>query len=282
MIDGGFRENTFGAKYFSQQDFPEDNYEVIWVDYYDNPSPEVLKYSKVKVIKLNQKNTYHSSFCFNGGITEAKGEILIIADADQIVKPDFLSKVYQIHSNYDKLAMYGYRYDETKRGTIKSFSFDELEENCVQKNTVNYGACLTIRKKWLLKVNGYEQHPIFGTGFHANGTDMYTRLKNIGLAIQWEPTLRLYHPWHSYTLMPNRIYESQFKLIEWRKKNMQYLAVSGIDPSKNYILPGSVNQMLENEMKRVENGVKGEVFHILKKQIYSFKNSMIELKRALN
>ena len=39
MIDGNFRENLFGADYFTRQDFPEDQYEVLWVDYYEKANP---------------------------------------------------------------------------------------------------------------------------------------------------------------------------------------------------------------------------------------------------
>ena len=281
MIDGGFRKNTYGATYFSQQDFPENDFEVIWIDYYDKPSPDVMQISKVKVIKLGLQGVYHSSHCFNRGILEAHGDIIIIADADQIVKPNFLTQVYRLHSKYSKLAIYGYRYDEIEKGAIKNLYFDELEKKCIQKNTVNYGACLTIRKKWLLEINGYEQHSIFKTGCHANGLDIYTRLKNFGLAIKWEPSLKLFHPWHPFTLMPNKVYESQLKFIEWRKMNMQSMAFEGIIPSKNKVPPISIKQILENEMNHIEGGKIAEILYILKKQKRHLRQSIKEIKNVL-
>ena len=277
MIDGGFRENTYGAKYFSEQDFPSNDYEVIWVEYFSQPNAEVLKNSKIRVITLNREDIYHSSFCFNRGIYEAKGELLVIPDADQIVYPDFLSRIWALHSQYDKLAVYCYRYDEISRNSLKSFDFEELEKKCILKNPLNYGGCLTVRKKWMLELNGYEQHPIFGTGYHANGLDIYTRFKNLGLAIRWEPTLKIFHPWHAFTLMPNKIYDSQKKLIEWRKKNIQWTALEGLDSSKNFTPSTTLQNILEKELNYLNKGISSDIARLFCNQASSFKKMVNEL-----
>ncbi len=255
MIDGSFRENVFGAKYFSEQDFPEKDYEVIWVEYYNHANEEVYKYNKVRVITLNREGMYHSSYCFNRGIVEARGELLVIPDADQIVRPDFLNKVWSIHEEYEKLVVYGYRYDELEKGVLNSFSFDELDRKTVLKNPLNYGGCLTVRKKWLLKINGYEQHPLFGSGNHANGLDIYTRFKNLGLAIMWSPELKLYHPWHPFTLMYTKEHEIQKRIIEWRRKKLEYLAIEGIDRARNLELKTDLEKLIKdayNELNELE------------------------------
>jgi len=90
MIDGQFREKTYGAEYFSRQDFPENEFEVIWVEFYTKVPEHVRAQKNVKVVTLNNPDDkmYHSSYCFNRGIVEAKGELIVIPDADQIVKPD--------------------------------------------------------------------------------------------------------------------------------------------------------------------------------------------------
>jgi hypothetical protein len=235
MVDGQFRENTFGAEYFSRQDLPNDTYEVIWVEFYSTVPQSVRSQKKVRVITLNntKDKTYHSSYCFNRGIVEATGELIVIPDADQIVRPDFLSKLVAIHSVYDKLVIYAYRYDEVNKGALKSLDFDELERKCILNNPVNYGGCLSVRKRWLLEINGYEQHSIFESGFHANGMDVYTRFKNLGLAIMWAPDLKLYHPWHENSGTWADQYYAQRDMIEWRARNRDYLAVDGIEQSKN-------------------------------------------------
>lgn len=233
MIDGGFRDNVYSAEYFSKQDFSDDDYEVIWVDYFDKPNEKLKHIDKVKVITLNKTDEYHSSYCFNRGIVEAKGDVIVIPDADQIVKPDFLSKVWGKHQKCDNLVSYMYRYDEIEQGSLQDLSFDELDKKCILKNPLNYGGCLTVRKKWLMEINGYEMHPIFRSGFHANGLDIYTRFKNLGLAIQWDRELKLYHPWHPSTLASAPQYKPQKEMISWRYQILQYMAVNGIDESQN-------------------------------------------------
>lgn len=253
MIDGGFRENVYGTKYFSEQDLAENEYEIIWVDYYDSPHKELVKYPKVNVVTLNRTDEYHSSYCFNKGIELAKGEVLVIPDADQIAMPSFLRNIWEIHSKYDRLVNYVYRYDEIKKGSLKTFNYHELEKKCVLKNPTNYGGCLTVRRKWLVKINGYEMHPIFKSGFHANGRDLYTRFKNLGLAIQWDRRLKLFHPWHFLTRASSKHYEGQRKIIEWRRINIQYMAINGMDSKKNEVLPDELNILLYNELRNIDS-----------------------------
>ena len=236
MVDGGFRENTYGAKYFSEQDFPEDDFEVFWVEFYSRVPNSVSAQHKVQVLTLNNPldKEYHSSFCFNKGIESAQGELIVIPDADLIVKPEFLSKLWEMHARYEDLVIYPYRYDEVHSGELKSVEWAELEDKCILKNPINYGGCLSVRKKWLIEINGYEQHRFFSSGYHANGLDIYTRFKNLGLAIMWTSCAKLFHPWHPNTLAAADQYKLQQEFIEWRFCNLQYLALSGIDPARNY------------------------------------------------
>lgn len=252
MIDGGFRENIFGAKYFSEQTMPADEYEIIWVDYYDRPHKDLNKYSNIKVVTLNKTGEYHSSCCFNKGIELAHGTVLVIPDADQIVSENFLCNIWDIHKKYDMLVYYVHRYDEIGKGRLNSLRLNELDKKCILKNPKNYGACLTVRKKWILKINGYEMHPIFSGWFHANGLDIYTRFVNFGLAVQWDMKLKLYHPWHPSTLVPAKEYKVQKEIIEWRKSNLQYMAFQGIDNKLNIDFPKDLKNMLQNRIKRTK------------------------------
>lgn len=252
MIDGSFRENVFGARYFTEQDFPDSDYEVIWVEYFDKAHPEVVANERVKTVCLGRKDIYHSSVCFNAGIAAAKGDVICLPDADQIVPPDFLGRVHDAHCKYEKLVLYGYRYDEPEKGDLQSRDLEELEEKCILKNPTNYGGCLTVRKRWLQELNGYEQHPVFRSGNHANGLDMYTRFKNYGLAIQWEPTLKLYHPWHPFTLEHTSEHDAQEKIIAWRRQNAHWLAFEGMDAAHDKAPPERAAKLLDRQMKRLE------------------------------
>jgi len=279
MVDGGFRQNAYSAEYFAKQDFSD--YELIWVDYYDKINPKVARLPDVCPITLNRIGTYHSSYCFNKGITEASGEVIVVPDADQIVRPDFLSKVWQIHSHYDNLVTYGYRYDEICKDTLKSFCFEELENKCILKNPLNFGGCLTVRKKWLLEVNGYEQHPIFRTGYHANGLDLYIRFKNLGLAIQWHPDLKLYHPWHPYTLQYTHEQKVQKMLIKWRHKSLQWEALRGIDSTKKYIPSEDIQVFLEEALKILDKENPLFFLPVIGRQAKNLRIALWKLKHVI-
>lgn len=262
MVDGEFRENTYGAEFFSQQDFPEAEYEVFWVEYYQKVPENVKKHNKVTVITLDHPKTkeYHSSYCFNAGIKAASGELIVIPDADQIVAPNFLSQLWQLHEKNEDLVVYPYRYDEVEDNKLQNISFQELNNKCMLRNPLNYGGCLSVRKKWLLKINGYEQHDFFSTGFHANGLDVYTRFKNLGLAIMWAPHIKLYHPWHPFTLADAAQYNVQKKVIDWRFKKLQYLAFNGIEPAKNEDA-NEIESLIKNDLqKEASTGVKPSLF----------------------
>ena len=259
MVDGSFREHIFGAKYFTDQDFPKNDYEVIWVEFYKNANPILDQYKKqglqIVCLENDESTTYHSSCCFNEGIKRAKGEVLVIPDADQIVEANFIQKVWDLHQENENQFIYGYRYDEIVPKSIQTFELQEVKEKTRLKNLFNYGGCLTVHKKWLLQINGYEEHWFFSTGFHANGTDIYHRLKNIGLAMRWAEELKLYHPWHAFSQIPlkeKKHYALQFELINWRARNFITQPFNGLEVVKNYTGEFPFNK---EKIAEIENNV---------------------------
>ncbi len=249
LVDGSFRESFHAVDFFCQQALPEDYFEVIWVEFFKNIDPrlkkKILEYSNFRIIKLKKRGTYHSSYCFNAGIKESRGDILFIADADVFGEKNFLEKALIEHYENHKLVMYFYRLEEPEEKHKKPISLEHLKRVCYLVNPGNYGTCLSIRKKWILEINGYEQHPILSTGFHGNGRDMYTRFKNLGLHICWNPTLVLYHPWHPFTRIYQKQYDTQREFTNWRFKNLQYMAINGLDKSKNIEPPESLREILD-------------------------------------
>lgn len=259
MIDGSFRDHTYSAKYFCEQDFPKEEYEVIWVEYYANAAEGLHDIDGLTIVTLDnpEDKEYHSSYCFNEGIRRGQGELIVIPDADQIVEPDFLSRLWELHQKDDELVIYPYRYDEIEAGILESLEFDELKAKCKLKNPENYGGCLSVRKKWLMKINGYEQHEIMSSGFHANGKDMYMRFRNLGLAIKWEPSLKMYHPWHPFSRVQADVYKYQKKLINWRFMNLQYMAIEGIVSTADLTeTPADLQAILDKDRSDVVDETK--------------------------
>lgn len=221
MIDGGFREQIFSAEYFSRQDFPAEDYEIIWVEYYGKVHPALQKYPGVNIKLLGREGVYHSSYCFNGGIEAAQGDIIVIPDADLMVEKDFLSILYEEHKKNRELVLYFYRFCQEEEDYKKDdFSFDYIKRTTRlwDSNVSNYGGCLSVRKEWLLEIDGYEQHRAFATGNHGNGKDVYTRLKNLGLYVKWHPHKYLYHPWHSGTAGAG----ADKKRVKWQQEIIKY------------------------------------------------------------
>ena len=233
MIDGLFREYFHLLEALNQQTLPKENWEAIWIEFYDSIHPELQERDNLTTVQLGNRreDVYHSSYCFNEGIRRSSGDVLVIMDADLFPTPSFLTQVDEAHRHCKNLALYFYRWDEPESAhdSSMSYSLDHLKRSCRLVNSMNYGGCLTIRKEWLLKVNGYEEDSAFST-LHANGADMYTRLKNKGLHIAWHPTERLFHPWHPQTLAPSKSYEGQLSIIRQRELNLSTLPNEGLDP----------------------------------------------------
>lgn len=264
MVDGSFRERFHLLDFLADQTLPTDDYEVIWVEYYGAVKPalaaKVEACPNSRVITLDKEGTYHSSYCFNAGIQAARGELILIPDADIAVERSFLETVLQEHLADEKLVMYLHRVDEPEPSTQDAVELDHLRRTCRFRHPSNYGACLTVRKKWLLEINGYEQHPVFGTGLHANGLDVYTRFKNLGMHVMWHPKLPIYHPWHPMTKAWDVSYRLQKLVISHRAVTRDALAYEGIDAERNRPMPPEL-------VARIEKA--GRFSRVLVHRIYS-------------
>jgi len=250
MVDGSFRESYHAIDFLAQQTWPQSSYELLWVEYHDRLRPALVeklsRLSNARSITLNRAGEYHSSYCFNAAIAASRAELLVIIDADVAVEKDFLETVWQAHQRDERLVMYVFRLDEPREQHREPIALDHLQRVCVLGNPTNYGGCLTVRKSWLVAINGYEQHPVFSSGFHANGLDVYTRLKNLGLSVQWHPTLMLYHPWHPSTLVPTTLSQKmQRVMIEYRALQRASTCFEGIDPTRNSCPPPDLLARIE-------------------------------------
>jgi hypothetical protein len=233
MVDGGFRERFHLIDCLNNQTLPRDRYELIWVECFDKIQPDLEAKDNVKFIKLNRVGKpYSMSHCFNEGIRRSIGDLLVIPDADVFVCPDFLEKILAEHERCDDLVMYFRRYDQSEEDS-GPVTLDYLQRTCRLKIPANYGGCVTVRKKWMLAVNGYEQHPIFQARNFTGGMDLYTRFRNLGMVIKWHPSEKLYHPWHPDPTLKPIIREkvaAQQECIRRRELSLMRLPYQGLDP----------------------------------------------------
>ncbi len=244
MVDGSFRERYDSIDFMARQDFPAEDYELIWVEYFDGIHPDLQsridsasRGRRFRAITLGRSGAYHSSYCFNRGIAEARGELVVIPDADVIAEPGFLSAVWRDHQSSDRLVTYYHRYNEPKDAHHDTVELDHLRSVCELTNPSNHGACLSVRRKWLTEINGYEQSPIFATGFHANDKDVYARLCSLGLMVRWNPEVKLFHPRHDMTGEVTPHYTPQLDVISWRGRTLSTLPFAGLDSSRDTTPP---------------------------------------------
>lgn len=253
MVDGSFRESFHAVDFLASQTF--DDFELRWVEYYDDVDPVLQRklagHSNFHAVTLDRSGVYHSSYCFNAGIRASTAELLVITDGDVAVESDFLQGVWDEHAENEKLVMYVHRHNEPRAQHVPEVSLEHLRAVATVTNPENYGGCLTVRKKWLLAINGYEEHWAFSRGEHANGRDVFTRLKNLGLHIQWHPELKLYHPWHPGTLAAATPYRLQQLVIDYRARSLGTSAFEGLDPSRNSALPSDLTARIEAEQASI-------------------------------
>jgi len=232
MVDGGFRERFHLIDALNDQTLPPSQYELIWVECFDAIRPELASRENVQFALLNRSGQpYSMSHCFNEGIRRARGELLVIPDADVFVGRTFLQAVLDEHEQNEELVMYVRRYDQPEEGQ-GPVELDHLERTCRLQNPTNYGGCLTVRKKGMLAVNGYEQHPIFQGMNFAGGKDLYVRFRNLGLPIKWHEDLKVYHPWHpnpKVAQMNREKVAAQRECIRRRALSLMALPYQGLD-----------------------------------------------------
>ena len=200
--DCSFREKFHTVDSFCTQDYPNTDFEFIWVDFYDNNNPELLKkieaYPNASLLNLkHSKDTnWHLGKCINAGVKAAKGELLVFPDGDIIVHKDHLQVIEQQLQQHKDLVVYFRRWDELKHshGT-KSYTQAYLEEHTKLLNATNYAGCFALHRSAFETINGYEESNVFA-GPGANGKETYLRLRNAGFAIKWHDK-KIYHTLHT-------------------------------------------------------------------------------------
>lgn len=202
--DAGFRENYHTVDSFCRQNYNVNDFEFIWVEFYSYIHPtlanKINSYPNARLLCLNNAKTtkWHLGKCLNAGIKASKGKLLVIPDGDIIVPSNLLKIAIEEHQNINELVLYFRRWDEpeNKHREHSSYDINYLDEFCHITNPTNYAGCLSIKKKHILKVNGYEESPVF-SGPGISGKELYIRLRNRGYAVKWHPFIKVFHPYHN-------------------------------------------------------------------------------------
>ncbi|MCK4373745.1 MAG: glycosyltransferase family 2 protein, partial [Candidatus Brocadiae bacterium] len=242
--DGSFRENFDGVLCALNQTLPKDTYELIFVEYYERANPQILalaeQHENVQVAALGnshpgKENEHSIGACVNEGLRRARGDLIVIPDADVVFEEDFLEEVVRQHERYEELALYFYRMDEPETAWPVPRSIEELKKVGRIRFAENYGGCLAVRKKWLEEINGYEEDDLW-RGYASQDQDTARRLKTLGLSVKWHPSKFLYHGHHTGCHSPDpqslkRIYV-QREIFRGREQALETLPDKGLDPGR--------------------------------------------------
>ena len=229
LLDWSCRESFHILDYLSNQTAPREQYEVIWVEYYNRRSPEIsaklLENEKAGrspaidqwiVLEMPEDVYYHKHLMYNVGILACRGKIVVICDSDALVKPTFIESIIKAFEQDPNIVLH---MDEV-RNVNKRFhpfnspSFEEvLGEGCLNwrngkttgvldkedpLHTRNYGACMAALRSDLVDVGGADEHQDY-LGHICGPYELTFRLANAGKKEVWHQSEFLYHVWHPGT-----------------------------------------------------------------------------------
>jgi hypothetical protein len=217
LLDWGVRESFHLLHYLKDQTVSRNAFEVILVEYYSGISEPLRKFeSEVDtwiLLEMPQSCYYHKHLMYNVGVVFGKGDILMIADSDAMVRPTFVETVLRAFER-DPLTVYHMDEFRNARRDLYPFNYPSFEEvigegsinNVGGKtrgvldvidpmHTRNYGACMCARREDIIAIGGADEDMTY-LGHICGPYDMTFRLMNYERRLCWETGEYLYHTWH--------------------------------------------------------------------------------------
>lgn len=236
LLDWSCRESFHTLQYLNQQSVPRDNYEIIWIEYYNRRSPEIresledcTRQSKPPIVDqwivmdLPEDIYYHKHLMYNVGILAACGRIVTLCDSDAMAQATFTESIID---SFDPSKNPGSQnpgivlhHDEVRNIDKRHYPFDNLtfdeflSGTCINwqngtttglldkqdpLHTRNYGASMSALRQDLISIGGADEY-IDYLGHICGPYEMTFRLVNTGKKEVWHPREFLYHTWHPGT-----------------------------------------------------------------------------------
>lgn len=226
LLDWSCRESFHILHYLNKQKVPREQYEVIWIEYYNRRSTEIevqlkdcekLQKSPVVdkwiVMEMPDDVYYHKHLMYNVGIASSKGDIVVICDSDAMVSENFIKAIIDAFKKDSKIVLHFDQFRNTRRD-LYPFNYPSFQavigEGCINNvngktvgvidikdpiHTRNYGACMCARRNDLIAIGGADEH-INYLGYICGPYEMTFRLMNYGLREVWHKSEFIYHTWH--------------------------------------------------------------------------------------
>jgi len=214
LLDWHVRESFHVLEYLNQQSITRDQYEIIWIEYYERKWWHHPKYAPDQYVTMNRPRaeTYHKHKMYNLGLQMALGDIVCILDSDAVLTCNFVREIISstrpgvvLHldevRNHNK-AYYPFCYPTTDQLKAKPSNWTgfttrgmESTEDMIHRR--NYGACMAAWKTDLIRIGGADEHEDY-RGYICGPYDMTFRLRNAGVKEVWHPGEFVYHAWHPH------------------------------------------------------------------------------------
>ena len=222
LIDWNVRESFHSLEYLNRQTVPRDDFELIWVEFFDRkagPIQKMLggsgrpKLDQWIVLGYPSDFLYHKHRAYNAGLLAASGEICVICDSDAMFKPTFIENVIKAFDDPETVAVH---LDQVRNFDKKyyPFNYPSFEEVCGpgavnwlgsitlglsseqdRLHRANYGACFAARRSDILTIGGADEHLDY-LGYVCGPYELTYRLLNRGGRERWLTNEYLYHTWH--------------------------------------------------------------------------------------
>ncbi len=207
---------------FFKQDYPKSEYEIIVVD--DGSRDNTLAMAKKLKPTCNFKYFYwprikipleknirkwnkfynRAGLSRNIGINNSQGEIILFNDSDILVEKDCLKRHEKYHQKHPNIIVRGFRMYLPKGSMdLTQFQSEKTERSirlhCRMYDLFKEGwqriitANLSVRKKYLDKINGFGQDFVF---WGSEDVDLGYRLSKLKMKFVWDDKIKIYHLYH--------------------------------------------------------------------------------------
>lgn len=218
LIDWKVRESFHAVDLLSRQTVPRDEYELIWVEWYDH-RPAALKDEIDRWIVLEKSGMYFKHAMYNEGLLASTGEIIVVCDSDAVFSPRFVESIIEtFQRSREPIVLYLEEIRSDNKGfyPFRNFTWDEimaapglmnwdekrglpraLTTTHDQIHTRNYGACFCARRSDVIAAGGFDEHPSYHN-FMCGPYELGWRLVNAGFKEVWHEREWLLHTWHPW------------------------------------------------------------------------------------
>ena len=267
LLDWNVRESFHSLDYLNRQTTPRDDYELIWVEFYQRIAEPLkgMTGSSVRplldqwiVLGYPPDLLYHKHRAYNAGLLAATGDICVICDSDAMFRPTFIENVIRAFDEPNVVAVH---LDEVRNFDKQYYPFNyPTFEAVTGSGAVNWNGkttlglateedrlhraklrrCLAARRNDLLAIGGADEHLDY-LGYCCGPYDLTFRLLNRGGRERWLADEFLYHTWHPNQTSMNSDYSGPH--------DGRYMSLLALHARAS----GRVLPYLENPCMRIEN-----------------------------